>query len=59
MTFELQRARPAGLVFDGFRRQSPRGFRDVPNTVRHVVYKCEEVFVDLLIGPLNNSGALS
>jgi CheY-like chemotaxis protein len=44
------------LVFDSFCQQSPNRISTGGPTARHLVYKCDGLFVDLLIGPLPEAG---
>jgi CheY-like chemotaxis protein len=44
------------LVIDASRHSSPRGMRTGPNAARHLVYTCDDLFVDLLIGHLPRTG---
>jgi CheY-like chemotaxis protein len=46
----------ASLVFDSFCRQSPSRTPAGAKTARHLMYKCDGLFVDLLIGPLPKAG---
>jgi CheY-like chemotaxis protein len=46
----------AHLVFDSFCQQSPNRISTSGATARHLVYKRDGLFVDLLIGPLPKAG---
>jgi CheY-like chemotaxis protein len=44
------------LVFDSFCQQSPHRISARGTTARHLVYRCDGLFVDLLIGPSPKTG---
>lgn len=44
------------LIFDSFCQQSPNRISTGGTTARHLVYKCDGLLVDLLLGPVPKAG---